>query len=591
MDVGFEPDALRERYRVERELRLRGDGNAQYREPEGALSRYRDDPFGEPVPDRARLDENAEVVVVGGGFGGLLMASRLREAGIEDVRIVEKGSDFGGTWYWNRFPGAACDIESYIYLPLLGETGYLPTQKYVTGKEIFAYTRRLARHFDLYRRAYLRTEVTGLRWDDAQARWIVSTDRGDRLRARFVVLAGGPLHRPKLPGVEGIETFAGHSFHTSRWDYGYTGKPDDGMPGLAGKRVGVVGTGATAVQSVPHLGAAAGELFVFQRTPSSVDVRANRPTDPRWADELRPGWQQRRMDNFNALVNGGHVDDDLVDDGWTDGLLNLVVRQARAAHRGDEQVAELVQLADFEKMEKIRARVSATVQDLATAEALKPYYNWFCKRPCFHDSYLDTFNRENVHLVDTRGRGIERVTERGVVADGQEYPLDCLVFATGFEYGTDLTRRIGFDVHGRGGLSLHRKWKDGPETLHGFTTNGFPNLFVMSVVQSGLSQNFTHMLAEQARHLTYVLTECRNRAATAVEVTSEAETEWTEKIIKFGALRRDFLRECTPGYYSSEGEFTRYAAKNASYGAGPVAFANVLRDWRADGTMAGLRLR
>jgi len=297
------------------------------------------------------------------------------------------------------------------------------------------------------------------------------------------------------------------------------------------------------------------------------------------------------MDNFNALVNGGHVDDDLVDDGWTDGLLNLVVRQARAAHRGDEQVAELVQLADFEKMEKIRARVSATVQDLATAEALKPYYNWFCKRPCFHDSYLDTFNRENVHLVDTRGRGIERVTERGVVADGREYSLDCLVFATGFEYGTDLTRRIGFDVHGRGGLSLHRKWKDGPETLHGFTTNGFPNLFVMSVVQSGLSQNFTHMLAEQARHLTYVLTECRNRAATAVEVTSEAETEWTETIIKFGALRRDFLRECTPGYYSSEGEFTRYAAKNASYGAGPVAFANVLRDWRADGTMAGLRLR
>jgi cyclohexanone monooxygenase len=588
--VEFDPVALRERYRAERDRRLRVDGNDQYRDPAGTLAHYLADPHADPSFSRPPLTDQVDVVVIGGGFGGLLVAARLREAGIEDIRVVEKAADFGGTWYWNRYPGAACDIESYIYLPLLEETGFLPTEKYARGDEILGHARRIAEHFDLYRNACFQTEVTELRWDGAAEHWVVSTSRGDRMRARFVITAGGPLHRPKLPGIEGIETFAGHSFHTSRWDYGYTGSTADGLPGLAGKRVGIIGTGATAVQCVPHLGASAEQLFVFQRTPSSIDVRGNRPTDPAWSSALRPGWQQHRMDNFNALVSGRHVDEDLVHDGWTDILRNLGVMRARAGRSGDAGAAELVQLADFQKMEQIRTRVDAVVQDPATAEALKPYYNQFCKRPCFHDSYLDTFNRPHVRLVDTRGRGVERIDEQGVVVAGEHYAVDCLIYATGFEIGTDLTHQAGFDVYGRDGGSLRDKWRDGPRTLHGFASHGFPNYFIVSITQSGLTPNFVHMLAEQARHLAYILTECAARGADTVEATEDAESAWTDEIVELAELRRAFLEECTPGYYNNEGQLSRRAARAGSYGKGPIAFTRVLEQWRAEGSLAGLKL-
>ncbi|HEX4356828.1 MAG TPA: NAD(P)/FAD-dependent oxidoreductase [Pseudonocardia sp.] len=586
----FDPVALRERYRAERDRRLRGDGNDQYRDPAGTLARYLDDPYADPGFNRPPLTDQVDVLVIGGGFGGLLAAARLREAGIEGIRVLEKAADFGGTWYWNRYPGAACDIESYIYLPLLEETGYLPTEKYARGEEILGYARRIAAHFDLYRNACFQTEATELRWDDAAGHWVVSTSRGDRIRARFVITAGGPLHRPKLPGIDGIETFRGHSFHTSRWDYGYTGSAADGLPGLAGKRVGIIGTGATAVQCVPHLGASAERLFVFQRTPSSIDVRGNRPTDPDWSSTLRPGWQQHRMDNFNALVSGRPVDEDLVNDGWTDILHNLGVMRARAGRSGDAGAAELVQLADFQKMEQIRARVDAVVRDPATAEALKPYYNQFCKRPCFHDSYLDTFNLPSVQLVDTLGQGVERIVERGVVVAGEVYPVDCLIYATGFEIGTDLSHQAGFDVYGRDGRSLRDKWRDGPMTFHGFSSHGFPNYFVVSITQSGQTPNFVHMLAEQAKHLAYILTECAARGANTVEATEAAESAWTDSIVELAELRRPFLEECTPGYYNNEGQLSRQAARSGSYGKGPIAFARVLEQWRADGSLAGLTL-
>lgn len=587
-DLGFDPEALRARYRAERDRRVRPDGNDQYIEPKDALAHYIDDPHADPGFTRPPLTDDVEVVVVGGGFGGLLAAARLREAGIDDVRIVDKAADFGGTWYWNRFPGAACDIESYIYLPLLEETGYLPVEKYSKGAEILAHSRRIGERFDLYRGALFQTEVTEMRWDDAAGRWIVATDRGDALRARYVITVGGPLHRPKLPGVPGIETFAGHSFHTSRWDYGYTGSTEDGLPGLAGKRVGIVGTGATAVQCVPPLGAAAGELSVFQRTPSSIDVRGNRLTDPEWAASLEPGWQQQRMDNFNILLMGGEQDEDLVGDGWTDIFRNLLVARTLAGE--GTAAAELVQAADFRKMEQIRARVDTVVRDPATGEALKPYYNQFCKRPCFHDEYLDTFNRPNVTLVDTQGRGVERITERGVVAGGREYPLDCLIYATGFEFGTGYTRRAGFEIHGRDGVALSEKWRDGPLTFHGFHTRGFPNLFIVGITQSGLTPNFPHMLAEQARHLAYIVRHCAERGVRTVEASAAAEWEWVETIIKLGELRRPFLEECTPGYYNNEGKASLAAARNAPFGAGSIAFVGLLGKWRAEGELAGLEL-
>ena len=449
----------------------------------------------------------SEVAVIGGGFGGLLVGARLRQAGIDDVRLIEKGGDFGGTWYWNRYPGAACDVESYVYLPLLEEVGYMPIEKYSRAPEILEHSRAIARKFGLYERACLQTVVTGLEWDDAERRWIVSTDRGDRIRARFVIMANGPLHRPKLPGIPGVETFAGHSFHTSRWDYAYTGGTSEGnLDKLDDKVVGIIGTGATAVQCVPHLGAAAKHLYVFQRTPSSIDVRDNRPTDPAWAAGLGAGWQRRRMDNFNNLVSGVFEPEDLVNDGWTDIVGKLLLRlNETAADGGEVNVTETLELADFEKMEQIRARVETLVGDPAAAAALKPYYRQFCKRPCFHDEYLQTFNRPNVTLVDTDGKGVERITPHAVVAAGREYPLDCLIYATGFEVGTEYARRAGYEIHGRDGLTLTEKWRDGAATLHGFYSRGFPNCFIVSLVQSGFSVNFPHMLDEQAKHLAYVL--------------------------------------------------------------------------------------
>ena len=592
-DLGFDPVALRARYRAERDKRLHALGNQQYQEVAGSFAHYLEDPYVPAGFTRDPITDETEVIVIGGGFGGLLAAARLRKAGIADIRIIEKGGDFGGTWYWNRYPGAACDIESYIYLPLLEEVGYLPVEKYSRAPEILAHTRKIGEHFDLYKSAIFQTEVTELRWDDEISRWIVKTNRGDAIKARFVSMANGPLHRPKLPGIPGIENYKGHSFHTSRWDYEYTGGDSNGgLTGLKGKRVGVIGTGATAVQCVPHLGEGAGELFVFQRTPSSIDVRANRPTDPAWAQGLEPGWQQRRMDNFNVLVSGGFQEEDLVNDGWTDIIQNLLVmaRKKVAAGEAIGDVQTMMQLADFKKMEQVRARVDETVQDKATAEALKPYYNQFCKRPCFHDEYLAAFNRPNVHLIDTQGRGVERITDKGVVVDGVEYELDCLIYATGFEVGTSYTRRAGYEVYGRGGQTLTDKWADGVATLHGFHSRGFPNCFIISNTQSGFTANFPHMISEQSKHIAYIVAQASERQARVVEASEEAEAAWVQTIVDLSIMREKFLEECTPGYSTTEGQVAALNKRNGSYGAGPVAFVKVLEDWRAEGGLAGLEL-
>ena len=593
VDSPVDTDALRRKYEAERQKRVRADGNAQYVATTGRHAHYLDDPYVEPGFRREPITRNMDVLVVGGGFGGLLAAARLRAAGYDDLCIIEKAGDFGGTWYWNRYPGAACDTESYIYLPLLEETGYMPLAKYARAPEILEHSRRIGRHFDLYPAALFQTVITGMDWDEAAARWRVRTDRGDTLAARFVVLAGGPLNLPKLPGIPGLDTFQGHSFHTSRWDYAYTGGSSmGGLVGLADKRVGIIGTGATAVQCVPHLGAGAKELFVYQRTPSSVDVRNDRPTDPAWAQGLRPGWQRERMHNFTTVISGGRFEVDLVNDGWTDLINNIALaahRQAQAGAAVTDPDA-LVQRADDLKMQRVRARVDAVVRNPATAEALKPWYNQFCKRPCFHDQYLDTFNRPNVHLVDTQGQGVERITERGLVVAGREYPLDCLIFGTGFEVGTDFTRRLGFEVTGRGGLTLTQKWKDGASTFHGLFTRGFPNLFVMTTQQSGQSANFQHMLDEQSRHIGHILGEVKARGARTLECSAEAEAQWVDTIVRLARTRHDFLAACTPGYYNNEGNPDARTERNNQFWRGPMVFIRLLDEWRRTGTLPGLEL-
>lgn len=581
-------DALRARYRAERERRIRPEGSGQYQRVEGEFGYYADDPYAERTADREPLDDRVEVVVIGGGFGGLLAGARLREAGVESIRMVDKGSDFGGTWYWNRYPGIHCDIESYIYMPLLEEVGYLPKWKYAPGEEIRQHARAIGRHFDLYRDTCFQTQVTELRWDDEALEWLVSTDRGDRMRARHVVISSGSLSQAKLPGIPGIETFGGHTFHTSRWDYDYTGGSADGnLSRLADKRIALIGTGATSIQCVPHLGADAEHLYVFQRTPSSVDVRDNHPTDPALAESLTPGWQRRRRDNFLALVTGGQADEDLVSDGWTSSarLQQKLIPTGAYAEIPEEEREHLYELADFQKMEEIRARVESVVQDPATAELLKPWYRYMCKRPTFSDSYLQTFNRPNVTLVDTAdSHGVERITKDSVVVGGVEYPVDCIIFATGFEAGASGLLSGRLPVYGRDGVSLlGEAWRGGPKTLHGFYSHGFPNLFQLGPLQNASAVNYVHILDEQAVHVAEVVREAREREARYVEPTEEAEAAWVATISENAPDLYAFQAECTPGYYNNEGKPREGSAR---YGDGPIAFHALLRRWREDGGMS-----
>ena len=591
MATSFDPEALREKYRRERDKRLRADGNEQYVEVKGRFAHFLDDPYATPGFTRAPLADEVEVAVIGGGFGGLLAGARLRQAGVESIRMIDPASDFGGTWYWNRYPGIACDIESYTYLPLLEELGYMPKQKYSDGREILDHSQAIARKFELYRDALFQTRVENLRWDEAAARWIVSTNRGDRIRARYVCLATGPLNRPKLPGIPGIEEFEGHSFHASRWDYDSTGGDSSGgLVGLRGKRVGIIGTGATAVQCVPHVGEWAEHLYVFQRTPSSIDLKLNPKTDPEWAKAQKPGWHQQRMDNFNNLVSGVPQEVDLVHDGWTDliGKLLVGIQQGRSKDFSPEGMARAVELADFEKMEEIRARVDATVKDPKTAEALKPYYRQFCKRPCFHNEYLETFNRPNVTLVDTRGGGVERITAKGVVVDGKEYPVDCLIYASGFEVGTDYCRRAGLEIHGRGGESLSESWAKGIHSLHGMHVRGFPNCFIMSNAQAGFTASYPHMLNEQAKHLAYIVRKGIDAGARSIEVPPEAEQAWVQQCLSKARQMGDFLESCTPGYYNNEGKPRERSAQDGFYGGGSPEFIRILEEWRKRETLPGL---
>ena len=587
----FDPDALRERYAAERDKRLRAEGNEQYIEMKGEYAHYLKDPYIAETIERDALTEEVDVVLIGGGFGGLQAGARLRQAGVKDIRIIEKGGDFGGTWYWNRYPGAQCDIEAYCYLPLLEELDYIPKEKYSYAREILAHSSNIGRHFDLYDSALFQTEVTGLEWDETDRRWIVSTNRGDALRARFVSMANGPLHRAKLPGLPGIGSFKGHSFHTSRWDYDYTGGgPDGNLDKLSDKVVGIIGTGATAIQCVPFLGEGAKQLYVFQRTPSTVDVRGNSPTDPEWAKGLDEGWQKERMENFNALISGVPQEVDLVDDGWTD-LIGKMMSNFQKARQGENMnVAEVMEMANFEKMEEIRARVDSLVDDPDTAEKLKPYYKMFCKRPTFNDDYLPTFNRANVELVDTDGQGVERITEKGVVVAGVEYELDCLIYGTGFEVGTSYTRRSGYDVTGVDGAKLSDHWEEGTRSLHGMGSHGFPNLFIMNTSQGGFTANFPHLLDESAVHQAHIIASALDAGHTRVEVTKEAEDKWVETILGFAGGPMGGLGgpDCTPGYYNNEGQPNPNAAQSAPYGGGSIRFFKLLEEWREDGSFDGL---
>ena len=594
--AAIDKEKLRQKYMEERNKRLRADGNDQYIEVKGQLAHYLDDPYT-PVTSRDPKTDHVTFAFIGGGFAGLATAARLTEAGVKDVRIIEKGGDFGGTWYWNRYPGAQCDTASMVYMPLLEETGHMPTEKYAHAPEILAHCRRIGTQYGLYDNGLFHTQVTDLKWDEAHSRWIIRTNRGDAFTAQFIGMGTGPLHVPKLPGIPGIENFKGHSFHTSRWDYDYTGGDPQGGPmtKLADKRVGIIGTGATSVQCVPYLARATKELYVFQRTPSSVDVRANAPIDPNWFSAIAsPGWQQRWLENFTANQAGGTAEEDLVQDGWTDlsRRIRAKIQQLPREERIPAKMLAAFEDSDFEKMEEIRSRVDAIVGDRETAAKLKAWYRQLCKRPCFHDEYLQAFNVPGTHLVDTDGKGVERITEKGVVVAGKEYPLDCIIYASGFEVGTEYKRRSGFDMSGRGGVRLSEHWAQGMRTRHGIHVHGFPNAFFVQPTQgANLISNVPHNLTEAAKTIAMMVKHARDKGFTEIEVTKEAEDKWVELLLT-GVGRMIGAPDCTPGYYNNEGREPGPAAKlNVGHPAGALAYFRYIDAWRSTGEFEGLQFR
>lgn len=621
--LGFNPDELRQKYRLERDKRVRVDGNDQYLEVKGDFSYFVEDPYIDEEISRDSLEKTFHTVIIGGGFGGVLSGARLREQGIDDFRIIEKGGDFGGTWYWNRYPGASCDIESYIYFPLLEETSFIPKRKYTDAAETLDYFKVLSDKFSLKENALFQTEVNEVKWISDEKLWFIKTNRQDSIKARYVIHANGFLNRPKLPAMKGINDYQGHTFHTSRWDYAYTGGNSNGnLNNLRDKNVAIIGTGATAVQCVPHLAAGAKKLYVFQRTPSSIDERNNSNTDIDWFNSQKSGWQKERKENFEGFLTGNFTDKDLVNDGWTEifrtilgGLikngpsklvllswvltapfyknfykvgLRTFIRNKFMNFVTREDINKKVEIVDFQKMEKVRARADALVNDPKTAESLKPYYRQLCKRPCFHDEYLQAFNNDNVELIDTDGQGVKELSAEGIIHDGKEYKVDCIIFASGFEVGTDYSRRCGYQVSGIDGMTLSEKWKDGLATFHGIHSKGFPNSFFYGPGQGPMTANFTHSLDEQSAHVAYILKQLDKKNMKYVEASEEAESDWINTIISKARNMQSFQEACTPGYYNNEGKPNTNPANN-TYGGGALEYFKLLKDWRKNNKLQGLK--
>ena len=591
--AGFDPEAVRERYLAERDKRL-VPGRADIRDlaRDEHFARYREDPFT-PVTERAPLAGDVDVVIVGGGIAGLLAGAHLRKVGLERIRIVDQAGSFGGTWYWNRYPGVMCDVESYMYMPMLEELGYVPSTRYALGEEIRLHLEAIGDHFDLRTDALFHTGVTQAEWDEAAARWRIHTDRGDELTAQYYVLAVGLLNLLKLPAVSGMEDFAGPSFHTARWDYGVTGgAPGEPLTDLGDKVVGLIGTGATGIQCLPPLAAAAKHVIVFQRTPSAVGVRGNRPTDATFAEALEPGWQRSRMDNFQAIMLGKRQDVDLVDDGWTQHYAR--VHHPPKAATLEEYMRGAEEL-DFGIMEEHRRRVEELVEDPAVAEALKPQYRYLCKRPCFHDEYLQAYNNGNVTLVDCPA-GFDHVGEKGPVVDGTEYEVDVLIYGTGFEPEvTPLFRRAGHPIIGRDGLSLAEKFEPGPATLFGMMTRGFPNLFVMPAPaqQCVVTVNYTQLAVLGAEFISGAVRVLEERGVEVFDVSAEAEEAWTQKIVDSFVDGSAVMSACTPSRINQEGDPGSLHPRSGNYGRGfgdYFGYRELLEQWLEQGGCEGLEL-
>ncbi|MFJ8025765.1 flavin-containing monooxygenase [Streptomyces sp. NPDC096311] len=579
--LGFDPEEISRKYREEAERRRPVDQTLSVPVASGTPVSVAD-PFADPDYTRPALTDEVDVIVLGAGFTGLITAIQLRKAGVKSVRVIDKAAGFGGVWYWNRYPGIRCDVESYIYLPMLEDIDLVPPERYAHGDDIRAHCQALAEKFGLDETACLQTQVTGVRWEAETDRWVVTTDRGDEMRSRFVCLGGGSLDVPVVPDVPGLDEFEGHVFHSSRWDYAYTGGTAHGeLTELVDKKVAVIGTSASAIQFIPYLARDAEALTVFQRTPAAVLPRGNRVTDTEWYSGQAAGWQMERIENFTAVVQSppGEAPPalDLVDDSMTQ-LFKWTRTPPQSLAAGiaglDAPTRQL--MINYALMEKVRADMGALVDDPETAEAVKPYYNLGCKRPQFSDSYLQSLNAPHVSLVDTMGQGIERLTRTGVVAGGEEYEADCVIFGTGFSVNGARAHTGGFPVIGRGGHQLADKWADGMSSLHGIMTAGFPNLFVIgSISQAAHSFTFSHFVIEQAAYSSALVTRCRDTGQASVEPRIEAENGWQERIAADRAQVPRIDLGCAPDEV--------FKLVRSGYPGGPIAYQRICRDWLENG--------
>ncbi|KAI1115877.1 putative cyclohexanone monooxygenase [Nemania sp. NC0429] len=591
-------EGITKRYQAERQKRIRKDGVAQFKQAAASFSRFKADPYAPPV-HREPITSEVKVLIVGAGIGGIVAAVKLLDQGVDDFVMIDKASRFGGTWAWNQFPGAACDVESYLYLPFLEETGYLPKRRFSYSPEILEHFDRIAAKWDLGSKAQLQTEITSMVWDESLRRWHVKTAQGDHFTSQFIVTATGTLHEPKLPGIAGINEFQGDQFHSGRWDYNITGGDTTGkLHKLADKTVALVGTGATAIQILPHLAQSAKKVLVFQRTPSSVSQRENWETTPEMAASLKPGWQATGMLNLAKVMEGAILD---VECTAVEGLHPItrqeIVREGEAVgvEVKNEDLPQLLPLADFRLMQTLRDDIDKRVHDKATAEKLKPWYPFMCKRPAFHNDYIDTFNKPNVELVDTDGQGVSHLTKDAIVANGTEYPVDLIIHSTGFDFifAHDFERRTGIRLVGSKNQTIDEAWAEkGPSTLYGIYARDFPNMFNIGALQSGVGVTWLHTCQIAGEYIAAVIGKIAQQDEfEVVEPSLEASEEWGKDMEVGADMRLAFMSSCPPGYYNKEGKPEEVSSRCGPYPKGVLAWAKALSDWQEEGNMKGLEKR
>ncbi|KAK4945734.1 hypothetical protein LTR10_015082 [Elasticomyces elasticus] len=614
---------VQQKYEEERQKRLRPEGDAQYVDLDTSdeFKYYRDDPWLDERSEKVTISDNEHIkyLILGAGCGGLLYGAKLVKSGVpaSEIRIIDSAGGIGGTWYWNRYPGLMCDVESYIYLPLLEDMKYMPKHKYSYGQEIRQYLNSLADKFQLSETAMYRTKINSLLWDDEHHQWKVSMnkERKDQsplelsITTQFIFATSGLLLHPKLPGVTGIETFRGPSFHTSRWMYSVTGgsQSDPTLDKLSDKRVGIIGTGATAIQPVPHLAKYAKHLTIFQRTPSSVDTRGQQETDPKTFSSTvatHPGWWKERNLNMVRHLSDAikPTDTNLVGDKWSQCHSYRALIGGPNGPTSMEDIPTFVAslyATDMPRAEEIRRRVDDIVNDKQTAQSLKHWYASWCKRPTFHDDYLPCFNQSNVTLVDTDGKGVDSLAATGAVVAGKEYPLDVLIFSTGFRAPLigGPARRADMTVTGRNGKDMDAKYDESVATLHGVITHDFPNFFIPGPFQAAATANQTFAADVLSDHVAYIITQAQAKypgQKVVIEPTREAEEMWAGEILR-RSLNSAGMAGCTPSYLNGEGvmdslpmEVKMKAARWGIWGEGLESYMNVLKQWEDDGKLEGL---